>query len=177
MKNKVLKKIKKADLTVQEGFLKPEAKKFEQLDVFLKWAPIVSLLVLDAFDKQSKDKLKDHLLEFAAAEILLNATVLPLKNTFKRTRPNGKTKSFPSNHTAISFLGSEMLRQELKDKQPLASYAGYVVSTGTAALRLYHNKHWLSDVLTGAAIGVLSAAFAPKLLDQLIYKTNIQAAV
>lgn len=177
MKNKVLKGIKKVDLNVQKGFLKADSKKLEKVDVFFKWVPIVSLLILDAFNKQPKDKLKDHLLQFAASEILLIATVQPLKNTFKRTRPNGETKSFPSDHTATSFLGSEMLRQELHDKQPLASYAGYVVSTGTAGLRLYHNKHWLSDVITGAAIGIVSAVLAPRLLDRLIYKINIQAAV
>ena len=28
---------------------------------------------------------------------------------------------------------------------------------GVAALRLYHNQHWPTDVLAGAAIGVLGA--------------------
>ncbi len=177
MKKHLLKPIEQIDHSIQKRFLNDKPKKLNHLDMLLKWTPLFTLLALDAWGKQPKDKWKEHLLQAAAAELLLNVTVQPLKYISKRTRPNGTLNSFPSNHTATGCLGSEMLRQEIKDDYPVASYAGYAITASTAVLRLYHNKHWLSDVITGAAIGVLSATFAPRLLDTIIYKTNIQAAV
>ena len=35
----------------------------------------------------------------------------------------------------------------------------------TCLLRLYHNKHWFSDVATGALLGVLSAKLSGKLIN------------
>ena len=177
MKMNFLNPVKKADVSIQRELQKLQPKKHFEVDTFLKWVPLITLLVLDAFDKESKGKLEKHIIEAAAAELLLNAAVLPLKNMYMRPRPNGKPKSFPSGHVATSFLGSELLRQELKDKQAVASYAGYVVSAGTAVLRLYHNKHWFSDVLAGAVLGVLSVKLSPWLIDKVIYSTNIQPAV
>ena len=177
MKKNALNLIQKADFNIQKGFLKPKKKRLSKLDICLKWAPLISLLVLDAFEDNAKEKLAKHIIDAATAGLLLNATVQPLKYIFKRTRPNGQVQSFPSNHAAISFLGSEMLRQELKDKQPVLSYSGYIISATTAVMRMYHNKHWFSDVLTGAALGVLSVKLSPKLMDEVIYNTNIQAVV
>src|SRR5690348_3654371 len=169
--------VKKADIHIQRKLQKLRPKEHFNVDTYLKWAPLVALFALDAFGEESKDKLEKHIIEAAAAALLLNAVVLPLKNIYMRPRPNGKPKSFPSNHTATSFLGSELLRQELKDKHLASSYAGYIISAGTAMLRLYHNKHWFSDVLAGAALGILSVKISPWLIDKAIYSTNIQPAV
>ncbi|TKK67507.1 phosphatase PAP2 family protein [Ilyomonas limi] len=177
MKMNFLSPIKKADVSMQRKLQKLQPKKHFDVDVFLKWAPIVALFALDVLDKKDKDKLEKHLIEAAVAEVLLNAAVQPLKYIYKRPRPNGKLKSFPSAHTATSFLGSELLHQEWKDRQPALSCTGYVVSAGTAVLRMYHNKHWFSDVLAGAVLGVLSAKLSPRLIDKVIYSTNIQPAV
>lgn len=177
MKVNFLNPIKKADVSIQRELQKLKPKKHFEVDTFLKWAPFVALFTIDAFDKSGKDKLEKHLIEVAAAALLLNAAVQPLKYIYKRPRPNGKSKSFPSAHTATSFLGSELLHQELKDTQPTLSYGGYIISAGTAVLRLYHNKHWFSDVLAGATIGVLAAKLSPRLIDKVIYNTNIQSAV
>ncbi len=38
--------------------------------------------------------------------------------------------------------------------------AGYAVGIGTAYLRMYHNKHWLGDVVAGAGIGIVSTRFS-----------------
>jgi membrane-associated phospholipid phosphatase len=177
MKMNFLNPIKKADVSIQRELQKLKPKKHFDVDIFLKWAPLVALFALDALDKKEKDKLEKHLVEAAVAAVLLNAAAQPLKYIYKRPRPNGKPKSFPSAHTATSFLGSELLHQELKERQLALSYTGYVVSAGTAVLRMYHNKHWFSDVLAGAVLGVLSAKLSPRLIDKVIYSTNIQAAV
>lgn len=33
---------------------------------------------------------------------------------------------------------------------------GYTMATGTGFLRIYNNRHWLTDVITGAGIGIFS---------------------
>jgi len=177
MKMNILTPVNKVDLSIQKNFLKPKGKKLSGLDICLKWAPLLAVFALDAFENKSKEKLGKDLVDAGVGILLFNAAVSPLKDSVKRIRPNGKLKSFPSRHTAASFLGAEMFRQELKDKHPVWSYAGYAAAISTATLRLYHNKHWFSDVLTGAAIGVLSAKLSPVLIDKIIYSTNIQPAV
>ena len=177
MKKKSSNPVKKADLSIQRRVQELKPKKHFNLDTSLKWMPLAALFALDAFSDDPKEKLEKHIIEVAAAELLLNLTIEPLKRLFMRQRPDGKPESFPSSHTATSFLGSEMLRQELKDEHPVAGYAGYMISTSSAVLRLYHNKHWFSDVLAGAVLGVLAVKLSPVLMDKIIYGTNIQPAV
>jgi membrane-associated phospholipid phosphatase len=38
--------------------------------------------------------------------------------------------------------------------------AGYAVAFTTGYLRMYNNKHWLSDVVAGAGVGILSTDLA-----------------
>jgi membrane-associated phospholipid phosphatase len=35
--------------------------------------------------------------------------------------------------------------------------AGYAVAAGTGFFRMYNNRHWFTDILAGAGIGILSA--------------------
>lgn len=41
-------------------------------------------------------------------------------------------------------------------RSPWYSVAGYTIATATAYSRLLNNRHWISDVLAGAGIGILS---------------------
>ena len=68
--------------------------------------------------------------------------------------------SFPSGHTATAFMGAEFLRKEYWDVSPWIGVAGYAVAAGTGFFRMYNNRHWLTDVLTGAGIGILSTQAA-----------------
>src|SRR5690606_29011205 len=68
--------------------------------------------------------------------------------------------SFPSGHTATAFAGAEFLLQEYKDKSIWYGISGYVVATGTGLMRIYNNRHWLTDVAAGAGIGILSTKIA-----------------
>jgi len=169
--------MKKIDITVHNNFHKQTNKTYKALSLILKWAPIASLFALDFIDKQPKDKRMEHFIDVVAAELLLQATVQPLKYIVKRVRPNGDSESFPSAHTATSFLGSELLRKNYKDTYPLLNYASYAVAIGAGALRLYQNKHWLSDVFAGAVLGAAAVELSPRLMDAIIEKVNIEPAV
>jgi membrane-associated phospholipid phosphatase len=77
-------------------------------------------------------------------------------------RPNGRNKhSFPSAHTAMAFMGAELVRREYGPWWGLAAYSSAAV---TGFLRIYNNWHWTGDVLVGAGVGVLSACIGYWLL-------------
>lgn len=93
-----------------------------------------------------------------------------LKWTFGRERPNvpgsepldfepfenaGDDASLPSGHTASAFGFASSLAA---DVHPLWAKIGlYALATGTAWSRVYDNKHWTSDVVAGAVVGIASA--------------------
>ncbi|HEV7622279.1 MAG TPA: phosphatase PAP2 family protein [Flavisolibacter sp.] len=145
-----------------------------KIDQYLKWAPLASILCLDALGVQTRNKWKDHLIIVSGSYTLSNGAVQGLKKITKEIRPNfsPKENSFPSAHTATCFLGAEILHQELKDNYPIAGYLGYGLATTTGILRLYKNKHWLSDVVCGAALGILTVKIVYSLFKKTRNKQN-----
>jgi membrane-associated phospholipid phosphatase len=74
-----------------------------------------------------------------------------------RERPNGAgNHSFPSGHTETAFVAAQFLHEEFKDKSVWISVGGYAAATFVGVARVYNNKHWVSDVVAGAGIGILS---------------------
>ena len=91
----------------------------------------------------------------------MGTTVYAVKNITKVQRPDGSgSNSFPSGHTATAFAAAEFMRQEYKDASPWYGIAGYAAAMATGILRLYNNKHWVSDVVAGAGVGILSTKLA-----------------
>ena len=61
----------------------------------------------------------------------------------------------PSGHTSSAFGFAASLAD---DVHPLWAKIGlYTLATGTAWSRVYDNKHWTSDVVFGALVGITSA--------------------
>ena len=94
-----------------------------------------------------------------------------IKYTAKEMRPDGSTaNSWPSGHTATSFVGATILHKEYGlTVSPWYSIAGYGVATATGVMRVLNNRHWVSDVLSGAGIGIMSTEIAYALSD-VIFK-------
>jgi membrane-associated phospholipid phosphatase len=99
------------------------------------------------------------------------AFVNGIKYTAKEMRPDGSTaNSWPSGHTATSFVGATILHKEYGlTRSPWYSIAGYSVATATGVMRILNNRHWISDVLSGAGIGILSTELGYAFGD-LIFK-------
>ena len=92
-----------------------------------------------------------------------------IKYTAKEMRPDGsQANSWPSGHTATSFVGATILHKEYGlTVSPWYSIAGYGVATATGVMRVLNNRHWVSDVLSGAGIGIMSTEIAYALSDVL----------
>lgn len=131
------------------------------LDDFMTFVPAASVYALNIMGIKGKNNLKNETVILVTSFAITTATVLTLKYTTNEERPDGSSNdSFPSGHTAIAFAGAEFLMQEYKDKSIWYGIGGYTIATATGLLRVYNNKHWLSDVVAGAGIGILSTKMA-----------------
>ena len=92
-----------------------------------------------------------------------------IKYSAKELRPDGSTRnSWPSGHTATSFVGATILHKEYGlTRSPWYSIAGYGVATATGVMRVLNNRHWVSDVMSGAGLGILSGELGYAIGDLL----------
>ena len=120
----------------------------------VSWATVATAVALDT--KVSWDSAdRGHAFRMQGARVLVTyAAVLTAKRLIGRTRPcapscgaDNPNFSFFSGHTTLAFstVGGPRLAVSL----PLA------ISTG--GLRIAAGKHWLTDVLTGAGVGLLTS--------------------
>ena len=94
-----------------------------------------------------------------------------IKYTAKEMRPDGSSaNSWPSGHTATAFVGASLFHKEYGlTRSPWWSVAGYGVATATGVMRVLNNRHWISDVMSGAGIGIMSTELGYALCD-LMFK-------
>lgn len=132
-----------------------------RIDDYLKYAPAASVYVLDLAGIKARHKILDRTIILAISTVLSSQVVTALKHGTHQLRPDQSTyNSFPSGHTTTAFVGAELMNQELGWRSPWYSVAGYSMATGTALLRIMNNRHWLSDVIAGAGIGMLTTKFS-----------------
>ncbi len=149
------------------------------VDDFSQYLPVVALYGVSAFGVKGKNSTKDKTIILGTSYLLMGLTVNAFKQTASVERPDGSSlNSFPSGHTATAFMGAELLYQEYKDESIWYGISGYIVAAGTGAFRMYNNRHWLSDVVTGAGIGILSAKagyWLYPLVSKLFYSKKSQS--
>jgi membrane-associated phospholipid phosphatase len=72
--------------------------------------------------------------------------------------PFSGNESMWSGHSAFAFAMATSLSQDID--RPWATVGLYTLATATAWSRVYDNKHWVSDVVVGAAAGIVGAKLA-----------------
>lgn len=133
------------------------------VDDYVQYLPLAMDLGLEACGARARHGFADRAIEaaigYAACGIICNV----VKWSFPTMRPNeNDTRSFPSGHTCFVFTGAELVNMEYSAGWAAAAYttAGFV---GTS--RIVRDWHWFSDVLAGAAVGILSARIGGWLLE------------
>jgi membrane-associated phospholipid phosphatase len=63
--------------------------------------------------------------------------------------------AMPSGHTAMAFALATALSDDIH--RPWATVGLYTLATGVGWSRINDNRHWLTDVAAGAALGITSA--------------------
>lgn len=140
------------------------------LDNYTQFAPAAVMVGMKAAGVESRSSWGRMLLSDAFSVALMAGTVQGLKNATNVMRPDGSDNhSFSSGHTATAFMTATMLNKEYGYKSPWIGVGAYSVATATGLMRMANNKHWLSDVLVGAGIGIMATEFGYWLAD-LIYK-------
>ncbi len=105
-------------------------------------------------------------LVFAGMGIVTGAAVYLVKGVVNRSRPTGTTSrwnsSFPSGHSAAAFYVATFMGHEF----PRWRWPLYLWASGVAFSRVYLQRHWPSDVIVGAAVGVAFGRLAVRLSDR-----------
>jgi len=140
-----------------------------EIDDYLRYAPIAEMYAADAIGLKAKNHWFDQTKNLAISIIITDFITAKLKKATNKTRPNGGelAHSFPSSHTSLAFTNATVLYEEFIDTNPTFAYSGYGFAVATGSLRLMNNAHWLSDVMVGAAIGMVVTKFV-YLLDPII---------
>ncbi len=128
------------------------------VDDYLQYVPLASIYGLSFLGADAKHNYVDRTLELATSYIALGIIVNGIKYAARVERPDGSAyNSFPSGHTATTFMGAELVRIEYGEDSPWIAVGAYTVATAVGVLRVYNNKHWFTDVFAGAGVGILSA--------------------
>lgn len=131
------------------------------LDDYLSYGPSALLAGLTAAGVKGRSTPFDRAGLWLTANAIAGAVTFGLKQTTGYVRPDGSNnQSFPSGHTSFAFAGAGVLDREFGQTNVLIPIAGYAMAGSTGYLRMVNDKHWISDVLVGAGIGLLSAEAA-----------------
>ncbi len=107
-----------------------------------------------------------------ASSVIAASIVFPIKYITHRKRPdNSDYYSFPSGHTAFAFaiFGSYAKFY----KEGITPYILYSIPVLTGFSRIYKNKHYFSDVVGGAIIGLSSVYLGEWIEKKLSIKWGI----
>ncbi|MBL0745259.1 phosphatase PAP2 family protein [Chryseolinea lacunae] len=127
------------------------------IDNFLQYGPAAAVYVLDLLKVKGEHDVLNQTVLLVKSELLMAAIVFPIKTITKVPRPDsGALNSFPSGHTATAFVAATFLHKEYGKRHPLYSVLAYTAATGVGALRVMNNRHWITDVVAGAGVGILS---------------------
>ncbi|MFC5872375.1 PAP2 superfamily protein [Chryseobacterium arachidis] len=131
------------------------------LDNYTRFAPAALVYGLNALGVEGKHNLRDRSIIYGTSLLMTSAVVMPLKHIVKEERPDQSNRlSFPSGHTATAFASAQFMYREYKDVNFWLGISGYSFAVFTGVYRMLNDKHWFSDVVAGAGIGILSTEAA-----------------
>lgn len=141
-------------------------------DNYLQYAPSAAVYVLKVAGVKGRNNIGRATLSYGASIGIMAIFVNSLKYTTKVERPDGSNNnSFPSGHTSMAFTNASFLHKEYGLVNHAYSIGGYSAAALTGLGRNLNNRHWISDVLAGAGIGILSTELGYFFINK-IYKNR-----
>lgn len=126
-------------------------------DNYLPFVPVAQIYLGKTFGFKPKNDFQHQTINIIVANAIGASVFTTLKYTVKEERPDQSDDlSFPSGHTSIAFTNAALLYYEYKDSNVWYASSGFLFATATGILRIANNRHYTSDVLTGAGIGLAS---------------------
>ena len=145
----------------------------------IQYSPAAIMLALKAVGVESRSDWSRMITADIASVAIMTGITNATKYSVKRERPDGRAhNSYPSGHTATSFMCATMLHKEYGETlSPWIGAAGYGIAATTGIFRVAANRHWCSDVMCGAAIGIFSTEVAYELTDILFGEKGLRKPI
>lgn len=141
-------------------------------DDFIPYLPVIVMLGLKIGGIESLSNWKRMLISAVFSFALMWITVSTIKTLSGVLRPDASDfLSFPSGHTATAFTSACLLYKEYGHRSRWIGVVSFLPAIITGITRMLNNKHWLSDVLGGATIGIVMVEVGYFLSD-LLFKTT-----
>lgn len=142
-------------------------------DDYLQYAPAALVFSLKFAEVRGTYDTKHTVVSYLLSSLVMAGVTNTLKYTSRIERPDASAlNSFPSGHTANAFMNASFLRHEYGSRSLVYSVIGYTAATATAIGRQLNNRHWVPDILAGAAIGILSSELGNYLASRICKKKN-----
>lgn len=146
-----------------------------EIDNYTQFLPLALTFGLKMGGYEGRSDWPRLLASSASSYAIMALLVNGIKYTASEMRPDGSTRnSWPSGHTATAFAAATILHKEYGlTRSPWFSVGGYAIATATGVMRVLNNRHWISDVLSGAGIGILSTELGYGIMDLLFKKRGL----
>lgn len=166
---------------------------FSSIDAYIL-APLVGFGLLYAADHSAGwARLMDDIIPVAETIAITQTVVLAIKYAVGRQRPDAHfddtgrpatkqdNQSFPSGHSSLGFsitaAAGLICHWRHYWTEPYVWGAGIALSLSTEYLRMGADKHYLTDVVAGGALGVAGGLLIPRLMRQDIVIAPINNGV
>ena len=160
-------------LTRQDAFDRWAPRNLGRIDIGLGLSG-VTFLVGRATGSETVSRVGLRSLETLLLNTALTST---LKVTIGRARPDSGLgeedfrpfstdayrRSFPSGHTSNLFALATTVSRELRDEAPWVPFVAYPIAAYAGISRVLDERHWFTDVVAGAAVGVFSSRLIERL--------------
>lgn len=140
-------------------------------DDYLQFSPLTAAFILKTCGLKGHSNWTEFITASAFSAGIVVAFTQSIKYSTCIMRPDGSSaNSFPSGHTSFAFMGAAVLDKEFGKQYPLISVLGYSAATLTGIGRIMNNRHWFSDVVSGAGLGIMSTQLAYGITDAIFKK-------
>lgn len=123
---------------------------------------LVAVTANAATDSLRTSRRAPEIVVSAAGAVAVNTALTEaLKHSVHELRPDrSANNSFPSRHTSWAFTASTVLSNELYRYSPWWSLAAHAAASAVGADRIVERRHYASDVVAGATLGIASTELA-----------------